>query len=83
MSEYIEHEAVNCLLDKFIGYIDEDTIYRIKQKLNVIPSADVQEVRHGRWLENVYGCYCCSVCRDSPEYPTRYCSRCGAKMDKE
>lgn len=50
------------------------------------PTVDVQEVRHGEWLENDYG-YChCSNCRyehDSPECITPYCPECGAKMDKE
>lgn len=50
------------------------------------PTADVQEVRHGEWLEDDYG-YChCSNCRyehDSPECITPYCPECGAKMDKE
>lgn len=51
-----------------------------------VPTADVQEVRHGEWLEDDYG-YChCSNCRyehDSPECITPYCPECGAKMDKE
>lgn len=50
------------------------------------PTADVQEVRHGEWLEDDYG-YChCSNCRyehDSPECITPYCPECGTKMDKE
>ena len=48
------------------------------------PTADVQEVRHGRWIETSPG-YCkCSQCKKGhccawlkPEY----CERCGAKMD--
>ena len=57
------------------------------------PTADMQEVRHGRWIESdfcgLYGIYYrCSVCDLKDEVPTNegeplyyYCPWCGAKMD--
>lgn len=59
------------------------------------PTADVQEVKHGRWIESdflgLYGIYYrCSVCNLKDEVPTNvgeplyyYCPWCGAKMDLE
>ena len=54
------------------------------------PSADVQEVRHGHWIDrripNDTGTlvFVCSVCGGKPEWNRRnYCPNCGAKMDLE
>ena len=63
------------------------------------PTADVQEVRHGKWVDNAEDVYWknhfirkhCSECGNEPEYRaenysyvlSNYCRNCGAKMDKE
>ena len=57
-----------------------------------IPTADVAEVRHGRW-EKQSGLYSCSECGMTCPYDVQadvieywacnYCPNCGAKMDKE
>ena len=44
------------------------------------PTADVQEVRHGRW-ENQEGYDKCSVCEDFELVRTNFCPNCGATMD--
>lgn len=86
MSEYIEREVLkeNILSNKLMAR--EPATNRILQMIEDAPTADVQEVRHGKWLEDDYG-YChCSNCRyehDSPECITPYCPECGAKMDEE
>lgn len=57
-----------------------------------IPAADVEEVRHGRWIEAPkLGCAECSECgryfvlddwgMEDMEHFNRYCPNCGAKMD--
>ena len=58
------------------------------------PTADVQEVKHGRWIEKdsryVHN-FKCSVCNDVRfDIPTcmgkplfNFCPNCGAKMNKE
>ena len=55
------------------------------------PTADVQEVRHGHWIECVDydGCYECSRCHDqwvfeiSPKaLRANYCPNCGARMEE-
>lgn len=52
-----------------------------------VPSADVVEVRHGQWIEdltNPYGIrYVCSVCGGVKQWKSNYCPNCGAKMDEE
>ena len=64
-----------------------------------LPTADVEEVRHGEWIKDetekrddgeIYD-YCCSLCKspategsyDNHDVLTSYCPNCGAKMDKE
>ena len=59
-----------------------------------LPTADVQEVRHGKWIllnecanEGIY----CSACHKkvyqtdyaNQKLKSNYCPNCGAKMDKE
>ena len=56
----------------------------IKTVFGMLSSADVVQVRHGRWTHkpNIYGVAYCSEC----DYELRinnasYCPNCGAKMD--
>lgn len=59
-----------------------------------LPIADVQEVRHGRWIKKYRGNFVCSICgawfRTTDEYGNiidgemraKYCEECGEKMDE-
>lgn len=58
--------------------------------INETPTADVQEVRHGRWISNglpgyKWSCHC-SECGWIDKYPFhdpyKYCPDCGAEMDR-
>lgn len=111
MSEYIEREAaLNAIKDGIDNYYRPNpnsysiTPYEfVRRGLNIAysiiknqPTADVQEVRHGKWIPiknrffsstdgrggNVVKC---SVCGEpsSCRLSTPYCSICGAKMDEE
>ena len=59
--------------------------------MSKIPTADVVEVKHGRWVSNELGGYkyafYCSECGWVDGYPfndrRKYCPHCGAKMDRE
>lgn len=93
MSRYID-------LDKVIDKIEDEWGYEgIREDLYDIPTADVEEVRHG---ENIYYTkndeHCefkCSVCNawigvveggtDALDAARgfKYCPACGAKLDKE
>lgn len=63
----------------------------VRKALQMTPTADVQEVRHGRWIANDLGgykwAYYCSECGWVDGYPFndrhKYCPHCGAKMDGE
>ena len=54
------------------------------------PTADVVEVKHGRWINRRFGSadVICSECRTletnrDSNYKSRFCPNCGAKMDGE
>jgi len=46
-----------------------------------LPSADVVEVRHGRWEYNVFF-WTCSKCGNDASADWDYCPHCGARMDE-
>lgn len=93
---YIEREALiaefkrltlgeGSLIERFFA----DGVYAV---LETFPTADVQEVKHGKWKYDSsdvgYANYLCSECKNfltfdenSDLYP--YCPYCGAKMNKE
>lgn len=68
----------------------------IEEVIDSAPAADVEEVRHGRWIQTKDGDFACSLCgyivKGEPmNYPPdgqmmlrmkghRYCGDCGAKM---
>ena len=99
MPEYIEREALLAELEDEIDFASPfynaeqnryftmglRCAYRDAQRF---PTADVVEVRHGKWIENF--CYnICSVCEkyvhawndDGDLQEFAYCPHCGAKMD--
>ena len=60
--------------------------------IDVIPAADVQPVKHGRWISHGDDMWICSNCKENIIYSLhksdrtekqRYCCRCGARMDGE
>lgn len=63
----------------------------IKDYIKRTPAADVQQVKHGRWLQlsdddQYEGSYLCSECRTEETFFdessfSNYCPNCGAKMD--
>lgn len=67
--------------------------YLLPEDIESIPTADVEPVRHGRWVNCVdykkvddviyYGYTSCSACGKMQQYgyKTKYCPYCGAKMD--
>lgn len=85
MKEYIERAAIL----KSLGY-DE------KRRADVLPgstfdvvlkepTADVAEVRHGRWSSNGIALVCseCGKSVNLVEMFAHYCPYCGTRMDKE
>lgn len=88
MADYIERAAVEEMLENAqiitdgenCGYCTDDV------DLNSIPTAEVVEVRHGRWKNGGNGLYdTCTACGEEIylAIPMNYCPLCGARMDKE
>lgn len=107
MAEYIEREALlkKSIEEKRFVFSMEDlirdevvvrTVYKdLAEFIWSIPTADVVEVKHGRWVQVI--CHeefedgfvdrvkeCCSVCH-APNWrrTSNYCPNCGARMDGE
>ena len=56
----------------------------LQSMINEVPTADVEEVKHGYWeqMKAYKSLYVCSRCGDLfPDYKSDYCPSCGAKMD--
>ena len=85
MSRYID---ATLLKAEFTGNFI-DTSYSpefIKAIIDRQPTADVQKIRHGKWLEIRPGHCVCSRCKKGTccsWFKSDYCERCGTKMDKE
>ena len=86
MSEYIEREALMRNLKQF-AY--EQLTPLVESLIQKQPTADVLEVRHGKWDIVEYGSGWvdgkCSVCGYTDCFDESgfyiYCPECGAKMD--
>lgn len=62
-----------------------------RQDIDNIPTANVQEVKHGKWVENgleekegevmYIRCFRCSECNGKVNEKFKFCPHCGAKMD--
>lgn len=91
MSEkkYIDRELLINEICKNRLMSKELVAQKILHIINEQPTADVEEVRHGKWIRHekegeIFANYECSVCS---AYPTGgiisyYCPNCGAKMKK-
>ena len=65
---------------------DAMLIFDCLSELELMPTVDAVEVKHGRWIyEPVEFTYKkdvkCSVCGRYVDEPENYCPNCGAKMD--
>lgn len=95
MAEYIEREALKNSLcdvcnDEYSDTPCEPNDCFIIRVINEQPTADVVEVRHGKWDDNIIGF--CNVCMECGAIVDRtaiknnsgelnYCPNCGARMD--
>lgn len=71
--------------DQIGNAIQAGTCEGIAQAIELLPDADVQEVKHGRWFEHQEGRWIyakCSVCNTVRNTPTNYCPNCGSRMDE-
>ena len=89
MKEYIDRAA---LKQELAPYEENDFSQQMDVILAIVdaqPTADVVEVRHGRWemapCNGVYDmrCSACGFCPGIRFFSSNYCPDCGALMDKE
>lgn len=84
MKEYIERASVHSVIEQTSTLTF--TRGKMHDQVDSLPTADVAEVRHGRWIDGI-----CSECGfDAMYYKgipaqvyTDYCPSCGARMGKE
>lgn len=81
MAEYIKREAALEIVKRTSGDYASAFAELIK-----LPAADVEPVRHGRWVDNGSSGFMlssCSVCGFAYRVCNfLYCPHCGAKMDE-
>ena len=91
MADYISREAAI----EMLHYNADESCTSVVSDFEMIPAADVEPVRRGRWnrpyiswffplkIRNPY-CFC-TYCGHpiKPRKATDYCPNCGAKMDLE
>jgi hypothetical protein len=95
MSKYIDRDAVRRAIQEYCFSPYEVTPDGIAKVVMNVPPADVEEVRHGEWIDKPTGAYSrmqswCSACRkhsgiggiESNRHKP-YCPNCGAKMKGE
>lgn len=99
MAEYIEREAVEKIINQLYQepkyqHTDEDFyagVCAVAGGLATLPTADVAEVKHGKWhniklITPWVATGICSACKTlsyiNPDFPYfDFCPNCGAKMD--
>lgn len=87
MSRYIDIENAKL---KGISIFDQNldvlvSLSDVRKSLQMTPTADVQEVRHGKWKLDRFGnawCSLCHHCGNNDAEVSDYCPNCGAKMDE-
>ncbi len=87
MSEYISREALKDYLEKNISFGGIEKKFAFYDIIDSIPSADVRENIHGRWILDVYDnsvtcdkCGCCMYLDDIMNGDGYFCPNCGADM---
>lgn len=92
MARYINAEPI---LKKIAAEINKSEKYTAYESalddayfyVNNAPVADVQEVKHGKWIDKGHFTLMCSCCEEYVArnvlygYKLDYCPKCGAKMD--
>lgn len=100
--EYIEREAISKKIDALevpvfyaYGNLDwyqegfKDALEQVDEILENYPTADVQEVMHGKAIQIFNDVFTdkkittCSCCNGKISKHDTFCKHCGAKMDKE
>ena len=81
MSRYIDADEAIRLYAHYEKWHSYDA-FDLEPILNEMPTADVAEVKHGRWLYDDGAMHKCSVCGELSCCTSHFCGECGAKMDE-
>ena len=90
MKDCIYRKEATKFIDKCLNHeeklqsVERETLIAVKKYLESVPTADVVEVRHGRWSMTKDGAAYCSACKRKMNpylYGYAHCAMCGAKMD--
>lgn len=85
MNDYISREAAV----ETLHYNSDESCASVVSDFEAIPAADVEPVRHGRWVPSKFRNEIerCSKCKKVFRHPSfygyKFCPNCGAKMDLE
>ena len=83
-NSYLETPSNSPCYSRYMAQLNERTAF--KHLIADFPAADVEPMRHGRWIEyQIPPIICCSNCdwaTDVKEKNFNYCPNCGAKMDE-
>ena len=82
---------MNGITDWGKGYMD--AIHDAMEHVKFMPTLEAEDIKHGEWLSvdtNLVEGYYCSICGNEiyrsdcvqQDIKTKYCSDCGARMDK-
>ena len=92
MPKYIDVDQIDWIkitvpmLDGMLVHTKElDGVYALREAVDAMPAADVEEVKRGKWLPYRFGlgvakCSICGAVYDGGD-SFRFCPKCGAKMD--
>ena len=95
MSDYIKRDDAQDIIDEVLSdYLTDSeraTLEDINAEIGETPTADVVEVRHGRWRDIGKDACQCSECdrlhlgnnAEQTAKLCKYCPNCGARMDGE
>lgn len=98
MDEYISRSELQSEITKCVGECRikafDPSVNCILQIIHRLPSADVQPVKHGKWIDIHGWCkmhnskpsgigfyYWCSECEKAEPKISDYCPNCGARMN--
>lgn len=83
-----KHENIVDVVNVIHCGIDENRVIRVaRNDIELLPAADVEPVRHGRWITVGVNYYTrisqCTNCCAKYDFRSKYCPNCGARMDEE
>lgn len=100
--KYIDAEDAKCIIEKLADELNKSSdinyVFALTDailKIDDVPAADVEEVRHGKWKTTVsavllnngelstYYVFRCNVCKENANKRFLFCPNCGARMDGE